>query len=243
MNWFSYNGVRSAERYIRISDKDIFSGPKYDSTVQSIPGRDGDLICPGGRLGNVSLSYTCFVPAKTVAELEERLTDVKAWLYTEPDRYHELFDSYDTRFFRRAVFNSKLDISEECRKIGVFTVSFSCYPLRFLRAGQEKLTFTESGFVLTNPFPFPAKPYLKVLGRGSGNLTVQSPSHNATWSFSTLDGYTECDSELMNFYHDTEAKNDTVSGDGFPLLYPGENTVSFDGKITGVEIIPRWATV
>ena len=44
-------------------------------------------------------------------------------------------------------------------------------------------------------------------------------------------------------YHDTEAKNDTVSGDGFPLLYPGENTVSFDGKITGVEIIPRWATV
>ena len=113
MNWFSYNGVRSAERYIRISDKDIFSGPKYDSTVQSIPGRDGDLICPGGRLGNVSLSYTCFVPAKSIAELEERLTDVKAWLYAEPDRYHELFDSYDTRFFRRAVFNSKLDISEE----------------------------------------------------------------------------------------------------------------------------------
>ena len=72
---------------------------------------------------------------------------------------------------------------------------------------------------------------------------MQSPSHNATWSFSTLDGYTECDSELMNFYHDTEAKNDTVAGDGFPLLYPGENTVSFDGKITGVEIIPRWATV
>lgn len=99
MNWFSYNGVRSAERYIRISDKDIFSGPKYDSTVQSIPGRDGDLFCPGGRLGNVSLSYTCFVPAKTVAELEERLTDVKAWLYAEPDRYHELFDSYDTGFF------------------------------------------------------------------------------------------------------------------------------------------------
>ena len=86
MNWFSYNGVRSAERYIRISDKDIFSGPKYDSTVQSIPGRDGDLICPGGRLGNVSLSYTCFVPAKTVAELEERLTDVKAWHNAEPDR-------------------------------------------------------------------------------------------------------------------------------------------------------------
>lgn len=136
MNWFSYNGVRSAERYIRISDKDIFSGPKYDSTIQSIPGRDGDLICPGGRLGNVSLSYTCFVPAKTVAELEERLTDVKAWLYAEPDRYHELFDSYDTRFFRRAVFNSKLDISEECRKIGVFTVSFSCYPPGF--SGRDR---------------------------------------------------------------------------------------------------------
>ena len=68
MNWFSYNGVRSAERYIRISDKDIFSGPKYDSTVQSIPGRDGDLICPGGRLGNVSLLTPASFPQKPLPD-------------------------------------------------------------------------------------------------------------------------------------------------------------------------------
>ena len=243
MNYFVYNGVSSLDMGLRIESKNVFSAPEYDVTFQSIPGRNGDLILPNGRYPNVQVTYSVFLPAKSIAELAEKITKVKAWLYGEQNAYHTLSDSYDTVYTRKAVYSGSLDIEDQLNRIGVFTVSFSCYPLRFLRTGQEKLTFTESGFVLTNPFPFPAKPYLKVLGRGSGNLTVQSPSHNATWSFSTLDGYTECDSELMNFYHDTEAKNDTVAGDGFPLLYPGENTVSFDGKITGVEIIPRWATV
>lgn len=44
----------------------------------------------------------------------------------------------------------------------------------------------------------------------------------------------------MNFYKDAEPKNDTVSGDGFPLLYPGENTISYSGGITAVTVIPRW---
>ena len=47
----------------------------------------------------------------------------------------------------------------------------------------------------------------------------------------------------MNFYHDTEPKNDTVEGNGFPLFLPGDNTITFDGAIESVEIIPRWRTI
>lgn len=36
---------------------------------------------------------TCFVPAKSIDELGEKLTAIKAWLYTQPDRYHVLTDS------------------------------------------------------------------------------------------------------------------------------------------------------
>lgn len=228
---------------VRISSKDVYSAPKYDLKFQSIPGRDGDLISPNGRFPNTTVSYTCFIPAKSIQELSDKVTAVKCWLYTEPDRYHTLSDSYDTSFFRKAVFNNKLDISDEVSKIGVFTVNFTCHPMRFSHTGQVKTTFTASPFTLTNPYPFAAKPYLKINGRGTGTLTIQSASSNKIWEFSTLNGYTECDSELMNFYHDTEPKNDTVSGEGFPTFAPGDNTIAFDGGITSIEVIPRWKSI
>ena len=243
MNFFIYNGISSKDMGVRISSKDVYSAPKYDLKFQSIPGRDGDLISPNGRFPNTTVSYTCFIPAKSIQELSDKVTAVKCWLYTEPDRYHTLSDSYDTSFFRKAVFNNKLDISDEVSKIGVFTVNFTCHPMRFSHTGQVKTTFTASPFTLTNPYPFAAKPYLKINGRGTGTLTIQSASSNKIWEFSTLNGYTECDSELMNFYHDTEPKNDTVSGEGFPIFAPGINTIAFDGGITSIEVIPRWKSI
>jgi len=243
MNYFIYNGISSKDMGVRISSKDVYSAPKYDLKFQSIPGRDGDLISPNGRFPNTMVSYTCFIPAKSIQELSDKVTAVKCWLYTEPDRYHTLSDSYDTSFFRKAVFNNKLDISDEVSKIGVFTVNFTCHPMRFSHTGQVKSTFTTSPFTLTNPYPFAAKPYLKINGRGTGTLTIQSTSSNKIWEFSTLNGYTECDSELMNFYHDTEPKNDTVSGEGFPTFAPGNNTIAFDGGITSIEVIPRWKSI
>lgn len=55
--------------------------------------------------------------------------------------------------------------------------------------------------------------------------------------------YVEADSEQMNFYKDTLLKNDTVTGSGFPLLYPGDNTLSFSGGITALAVTPRWCTL
>ncbi len=243
MNYFEYNGIRSSDMGVRISAKDIFSAPKYDISFFSIPGRDGELISPNKRYPNTTVSYTCFVPAKSIAELAAKITAIKGWLYAEPDRYHTLSDSYDTAFTRRAIFNNKLDIEDELNKIGVFTVNFTCHPMRFSNAGQAQVSSTTSGFVLNNPYNFTAKPYIKVVGRGSGTLTIQSKNATEQWHFSTLNGYTECDSELMNFYHGTEPKNDTVSGEGFPCLHPGANTISFDGGITEVQVIPRWVSL
>ena len=117
MNYFIYNGISSKDMGVRISSKDIFSAPKYELKFQSIPGRDGDLIYSEGRYPNTSVSYTCFIPAKSIQELADKITAVKGWLYTEPDRYHTLSDSYDTAFFRRAVFNNKLYITDEINNI------------------------------------------------------------------------------------------------------------------------------
>ena len=239
MNYFEYKGIRSSDMGLRIESKNVFSGPEYEVDFLSIPGRDGDLIAGSGRFPNVQVTYSVFIPAKTISELSQKITAVKAWLYSGLNSYHTLSDTYDTAFFRHAVFAGKLDIEDELNRIGIFTISFSCKPFRYDAAGTESVTLA-TGEVLLNPYPFASKPILRIEGSGKGTLTIQSEGSNATWNFTAIDGYVEGDSEQMNFYKDTEPKNDTVSGDGFPLLYPGENTVSFTGGITAVTVIPRW---
>lgn len=239
MNYFEYKGIRSSDMGLRIESKNVFSGPEFEVDFLSIPGRDGDLIAGNGRFPNIQVTYSVFIPAKTISELSQKITSVKAWLYSGLNNYHTLSDTYDTAFFRHAIFTGKLDIEDELNRIGIFTISFSCKPYRYDAAGTESVTLA-TGEVLLNPYPFTSKPILRIEGKGKGTLTIQSEGSNATWNFTSIDGYVEADSEQMNFYKDAEPKNDTVSGDGFPLLYPGENTVSFSGGITAVTVIPRW---
>lgn len=108
MNYFVYNGVSSLDMGLRIESKNVFSAPEYDVTFQSIPGRNGDLILPNGRYPNVQVTYSVFLPAKSIAELAEKITKVKAWLYGEQNAYHTLSDSYDTVYTRKAVYSGSL---------------------------------------------------------------------------------------------------------------------------------------
>lgn len=243
MNSFTYNGVNSYDMGLRIESKNVFSAPNYDQKFQSIPGRDGDLLLPNGRFPNVQVTYSVFLPAKTLAQLQEKITAVKAWLYTEPDRYHELRDSYDTGTFRRAVINNALDIEDQLNKIGVFTVSFSCMPFKYLDSGQETITLTNSSTTLMNPTAFAAKPLLRVNGSGEGRISIQNSGGNMHWDITDIDGYVEIDSEQMNCYKGVEPKNDCVEGNGFPILRPGANKIIFAGDITSVTITPRWVTL
>lgn len=239
MNYFTYKGVRSSDLGLRIEKKDVFSAPQYAMEFLSIPGRDGDLIAGGGRLPNVQVTYTVFLVSRSITELYDRLALVKNWLYADLDSYHNLSDTYDSRCYREAVFSGKLDIDEQMNRIGMFTITFSCKPFRRTHAGDTAVEFYGDG-VITNPYPFASKPLIRIFGTGEGSLSLTTPNHTAIWTFTDIDGYLDIDSEQMNFYKDTIPMNDTVSGSGFPMLYGGDNEVSFSGDIIEVHITPRW---
>ena len=241
MNYFEYKGIRSSDMGIRIESKNVFSGPEFEMDFLPIPGRDGDLISGSGRFPNVQVTYSVFVPAKSISELSAKITAIKAWLYSGLNGYHALSDTYDTEFTRRAVFAGKMDIEDELNRIGIFTVSFSCQPYRYAVDGLTEIVLT-NGSVINNPYPFVSKPMITFTGIGAGTLTIQSEDSNATWSFTDTDRLT-IDSEQMLCYSGTESRNDTVSGDGFPLLHPGENTIAFAGGITAVSVLPRWCSL
>lgn len=242
MNYFVYKGVKSSDMGLRIESKEVFSAPEYEVEFLSIPGRHGELIAGDGRFPNVQVTYSVFLPAKSITELSQKITAVKSWLYSNLNSYHTLSDTYDSEFTRKAVYAGKLNIEDELNRIGVFTISFSCHPFRYA-VGADKNQLVGNGHSLTNPYPFPSYPLIRVVGSGEGTLTIQSSQSNATWTFTDIDTYVELDSEMMSCYKDTEPKNDTVEGDGFPILYPGENTFTFSGGITGLAVAPRWCSL
>ena len=241
MTYFTYNGRSSAEFGLHIEKKDVFSAPSYDAEFISISGRSGDIINPNRRFSNIKVTYTVFLARKNTAALASVLRDIKGWLYSEPDRYHELSDSYDAEYFRYGVISGSLDIEEQLNKVGSFTVTFNCKPYKYSFAGQEMVSADASTLTITNPTAFESKPYIKLYGSGTVQLMIMPDGQGTTtWVISDVDEYIEIDSELMNCFKDTTLKNDTVTGDGFPMLKPGTTTIACAGNVQRIEVIPRW---
>lgn len=136
MTYFTYNGRSSADFGLHIEKKDVFSAPEYDAEFISIPGRSGDIINPNRRFANIKVTYTVFLARKNVAALASDLRDIKGWLYSEPDRYHELTDSYDAEYFRYGVISGSLDIEEQLSKVGSFRYPFGGQKSEFAYHGE-----------------------------------------------------------------------------------------------------------
>lgn len=240
MTYFTYNGRSSADFGLHIEKKDVFSAPEYDAEFISIPGRSGDIINPNRRFSNIKVTYTVFLARKNAAALASVLRDIKGWLYSEPDRYHEITDSYDAEYFRYGVISGNLDIEEQLNKVGSFTVTFNCKPYKYSFAGQQMVSVDSTSISVTNPTAFESRPYIKLYGSEAVTLNISSGSSTTSWTISAINEYIEIDSELMNCYKGIVLKNDTVMGDGFPMLKPGTNTISCVGAVTRIEAIPRW---
>lgn len=238
MNYFTYNGRSSEEFGLRIEKKDVFSAPEYDAEFTSIPGRSGDLIVSNRRFANIKVSYTVFLARKNAADLSEALRAVKGWLYTEPDRYHAISDSYDTRYIRYGVISGSLDIEEQFNKLGSFQVIFNCKPFKYSLDGLQEIPIENSGS-LFNPEAFTAKPIITLKGSGDFSLTLQNGGYNKTWNFKGITDSVVCDSEQMNFYYGTVLLNDKVTGDGFPELNPGETVLTVSGGVSEIKATPR----
>lgn len=240
MTYFTYNDRSSADFGLHIEKKDVFSAPEYDAEFISIPGRSGDIINPNRRFSNIKVTYTVFLARKNTAALASALRDIKGWLYAEPDRYHEITDSYDAEYFRYGVISGNLDIEEQLNKVGSFTVTFNCKPFKYSFAGQQTVSADASELTITNPTAFESRPYIRLYGNGAVTLNISSPDSTSLWTISAIDEYIEIDSELMNCFKGTVLKNDTVKGAEFPVFKPGVCTINCTGDVSRIEVIPRW---
>ena len=233
MNAFCYDGIWSREHGLYITGQGQYDAPERDIEEVTVPGRDGNLFIDNGRFNSLDVTYSAFLRG----HLPEKTRLIRAWLFGGKG-YRQLYDTYDRQYFRRAAFKGPMNIESTLNRYGQCDVVFRCHPFRFLWDGQETTEFVKSGEIF-NPEGLESRPYIKIYGSGSGTLYIGGQ----TGVCKAIDEYVELDSETQNAFKGGLNKNSTVSMEGFPILQPGDNAVSWTGGIAKIEIIPRWCCI
>ena len=223
----------SLEYGLLITEKGSNKGAQRDITYTSVPGRSGDLMTDNGRYKNVKIPYKLALLNTTAWDFDELARLIRGWLLAEQG-YFPLWDSYDGKYYRLASYTNEVDIEQELRSVGKLSLSFNCKPFKYSFEGQRTVEMTAAG-TLYNAEQYESKPYIKVVGSGTITLAINSSSV----TLSSVNEYIELDSEMLNAYKGTAAANNQMSGD-FPVFAPGDNTISWVGNVTRLEIVPRW---
>lgn len=161
---------------------------------------------------------------------QEKKDEIYAWL----KGYGVLRTVIDKDGYFKASVVSSLDLEDD-KGLEYFPVTFKINPpFLFLDSGLTPVTLT-NGQKLINPGTHTAEPQIKIVGTGDINLTVNGKAFKITGLVSDL----IIDSELQHSYNATSDLDGKVLGE-YPILSLGENTISWSGNVTKVEITPNW---
>lgn len=229
---FSYNGRSTKDFHVRVERYPKLGSPARKLETVQVPGRNGDLHMEQDAFHNYTQPYEIYFHGPAASP--EQAHAIKAWLMGSKG-YRRLEDVYDPAHFRLAAFSGPMDISNWLNKYGRCTVQFDCKPQAFLKSGEAAVSLNGPAS-LHNPCAFASKPLIRVFGSGSGVLAV----NETEVTIHAIDQYVDLDCDLQNAFRDLENKNSEIYAPEFPQLVPGENTVSWTGGISRVEIIPRW---
>ena len=232
--FFIFKSQSSLDFGLLISEKGSYKGASRDISYASVPGRSGDLVIDNRRYKNIKIPYKCKLLNNTKRDFNELAHQIRAWLLAQHG-YFSLWDSYDTKYYRLGSDSDEVNIEQELRDLGSVNLSFNCKPFKYSFEGQQPITLTAASSLYNAEF-YSSAPYIKIIGSGTVTLTV----NNVTITFADIDDYIEVDSEIMNAYKGTIPQNNKMAGAAFPMLHPGNNTISWTGNVQRLEIVPRW---
>lgn len=229
--WLVYDGKPLSDFGCYITNAAQYNTPKRDTTMKSIPGRNGDLTIDNGRYENIPVKYSAYI----YENAEERMDWLNAFLMSHTS-YARLEDTVHPEVYRMGKISGPIEHkTTKDAAMSSFTLEFDCKPQRFLKDGELWKTVA-SGTILYNRTWFAAKPLIRVSGAGTiaiGDTAVTIANN----SYGSID----INSETMDCYSGSADCNGLMTGD-FPELATGENRVTFSG-FSSVKIKPNWWTL
>lgn len=257
-NFFIFNGKPSTDFGVWCSGADTMAAPAplYDTT--QVPGKNGVVLTPKKSFENATVKYGCFM----YRDFKEKFAALKSALLAEPG-YKRLEDTFHPDEYREAYVSAELEPSlTDDLDSGTFTITFSCKPQRFLKSGEQMLTFKNkktTSFI--NPCSFSSRPLIRIYFTASaakGNVyDFEFWNEGESWDlyitlpeFTSTGRYFELDCEkrtvvipgITSAASYLEVKNEDGLLTDFPELTAGQNCFSFDSwtGVSKIEIVPRW---
>ena len=234
MNTFTYNGTTSSTYGIFIEHRPVVTFPKRVIESINVPGRSGNLLFDTGAYDNVTVTYQVAYIDSGNVRADAR--NIATWLYQHD--YYELSDSYDSGYFRKAVYVSPLNVTDILNVGGRANITFDCKPQRYLTSGKTALTPAKNSSI-SNSYQ-PALPVITINGSGNGTLTIGGTVVTITGQSAAI----VLDSERQTAESGGNNANSLISlSNGFPILQNGSNTVTWTGGVSSISVVPNWWTL
>lgn len=234
MSTFTYNGTTSSTYGIFIEHRPVVTFPKRVIESINVPGRSGNLLFDTGAYDNVTVTYQ--VAYIDDGNVRTNARNIATWLYQHD--YYELSDSYDSGYFRKAVYVSPLNVTDILNVGGRANITFDCKPQRYLTSGKTALTPAKNSSI-SNTYE-PSLPVITINGSGNGTLTIGGTVVTITGQSAAI----VLDSERQTAESGGQNANSLISlSNGFPVLQNGSNTVTWTGGVSSISVVPNWWTL
>lgn len=205
-------------------------------SITPIPGTNREHIEMEDAWEPYDQPYSLFIGDGSEDSIQQAANAVALKLYKTG--WQILEDDYEPYIYRLAYFQGPFDIENRYTRLGRFNINFRCRAERYLKEGNDPVS-VNNGDTITNPTANNSKPLIHITGSGDGTLTIQGQ----TISLTDLTDYINIDSDTMDCYRQpSENMNSHMTG-AFPVLFSGDNNISFNGGIATVTITPRFYVI
>ena len=225
----TYNGKALSEFNVFTDLSDAFGTPHKAVDYYDIEGRNGSLSSIYYRFEDIELPFPCFIRHNFL----ENYRNLMSYL-NGVNGYQRLESSKEPNHFRMAVFEGSVDPeTSPFLHSGKFTLTFRVNPQRWLKSGENWVSFTADG-TINNPTRQPSKPIIRMYGTGSveiGNKTITVSTAGTN--------YIDFDCETQDAYEGSTNRNANISTNFSEIsLNPGNTGIDLTNLT--VDIMPRW---
>ena len=230
---FTYKGVRSDEMHLRVENSLGFDSPARDVDLVSVPGRDGDLVMDNGRFESVVRSFACRLEAPDGGDVEAVIARIHDWLGTDV-RYHDFTWAGDRDFVYRAMVEGSMASQRVLARYARSTINFRLHPVKYLVSSLNERQVA-SGANVVNPYHVAARPVIRVVGSGNVRINIGQQ----VLDLRNVDrGITvDCETQTVTSFNGEFTEFDKMFSP-FPVLNPGNNSITFSGNFQ-VFVTPR----
>lgn len=238
--WFEYKGINSLDMYLRIINDISFPSPEADIDFVEVLGKDGDVAIDNERLKGVNFSIPVQLRLPKDIDVNTMATKISEWLKTDIG-WHPLRFSGSKDYEYIAICYEQFNIQETLKQFGRTVINFRLKPYK--RKVDKQIIELTNGMTVLNLENKESKPLINI--EGSGDIKLKN--NGIDWLIlKGVDSSITVDSEIMSVYKGDRpefSKMNSTLRPLFPILYPGENKITWIGNITKIEVDPRWGAI